>query len=209
MVTGPGRWLSIGLLTALPIGGAVIACTGGEDVAYSSSGLTSDAAADGPRNLTEAGFLPTKEGPAKPSPQPTGKPFACGTAGLDLDGGPCDPAAGYGCCLVASGGGVAANNQCDEQRAYSLAALCQATNDTFIACLGTDGENLCCWQPQGNGRFHARYRSACDSDGFEACDPAAKDGCLTGGPCEAVSCRGVQVGYCKPAGAPTRNPCPQ
>lgn len=199
MVTAPGRLVAIALVVMLPLGATAIACTGGDDLAYSGGDGADggDASSDGRPMVDDSGFLPTKNRDAGPALVRNVDPIACGDPALEPEGG-CAPSAGYGCCITGAGGN---DNQCAEQVTFSLdplASFCRGGGDVFVACLGTDGDNLCCWQPvAGNGGFSLRYRAACDQGGFEACDPKAGGGvCLTGGPCKPTTCKGVELGYC-------------
>jgi hypothetical protein len=195
--------LVVGCVVALPIAAAVLACTAGDELAYSSAPSTvggTDAAADTGRVVGDS-MVEVPARVADGATLPGIAPLAC--AGLT---GACDPTAGMGCCLRNVPGNVGADNACFEQVQHFSSSSCGAKGDVFLACLTSDADNTCCWQSETSGAMNTRYRASC-KDGVEACDPGAAGGgvCASGGACTAVTCKGVIVGYCG-GGAPPCQP---
>jgi hypothetical protein len=215
VVIPPSRRLRFVFLLSVPIAGAIAACTAGEEISYQDANLTPDGAVveagrEGgpPIPVVDGGFiLPIRgfDGSTTIPPLPDG-PLPCGTGGLDLEGGACDPTEGLGCCLLKNGGVPdPASNQCNWQGFYFQGGttFCKTQGDVFLSCLGSDPDSMCCWQNDNAGLFHTRYRANCDG-GFEACNIAAKGLCSDGTVCQSAFCGGVEVGFC---GA--TSPCPQ
>jgi hypothetical protein len=205
--TGRSRAWLVALVVSLPAIGAAFACTAGDPLVYSpnaGAGPSSPAAEAGVDGGTEAGrpadggVLITIANESDGGLLPAISPLAC--TALDADGG-CDPTAGMGCCLAATGLG----NMCFEQVQHFTGTECQNDGDVFLACLTSTADSTCCWQPEGSSRMNTRYRADC-AGGVEACDPNDNGGvCSTGGPCTPAICKGVTVGYCG-TGAPPCQP---
>ena len=196
--------LVVGWVVALPIAAAFLACTAGDEVAYSSASVNGDG---GPDAVEDTGRIVGDSAVEVPARAPDGAvlpaiaPIAC--AGL---AGACDPTAGMGCCLRNLPGNLGAENVCFEQVSHFSASSCVAQGDVFLACLTSDADSSCCWQVETSGAVNTRYRSSC-KDAVEACDPGAVGGgvCAGGGACTSVMCKGVLVGYCG-GGAPPCQP---
>ncbi len=206
-MTGPSRrrWLRIAAVVGFPAVGAAIACTAGEDIAYQSSPITGDGGVDGPvadggGRIVGDSTIDVRERTGDSGGFPPSMPFKC--TGLDPDAG-CDPTAGLGCCLAAASDPVGTGNKCFEQREAFEGTQCAAAKDVFIACLSSDSDNTCCWHKEANNTTNTRYRAACDG-GVEACDPTADGGgvCAMKAKCNAVTCKGVVVGYCGEGSSP-------
>lgn len=194
----------VACVVALPTAVACLACTAGDELAYSSGSsigdggapdavgsgrIVGDSAVEVPARVADGAVLPAVAA------------FAC--TGLS---GTCDPTAGMGCCLRNVPGNVGADNLCFEQVQHFSASSCLAQGDVFLACLTSDTDSTCCWQTENGGAVSTRYRASC-KDGVEACDPGAVGGgvCASGGSCTSVTCKGVLVGYCG-GGAPPCQP---
>ncbi len=187
---------------ALPIAAAIVACTAGDELAYTPA----SGAEAGPSTAEDAGRVVGDSsvviGPraADGAVLPGAAPIACTSLGEA-----CDPSAGMGCCLKNVASNTGADNLCFEQLQHFGGSSCIAAGDVFLACLASVDDNRCCWQTEPNGTVDTRYRAACDG-GVEACDPSADGGvCATGGACTSATCKGVVIGYCG-GGAPPCQP---
>jgi hypothetical protein len=198
VVSGPtSRAVVLALGLALPLAAAVLACTAGDELAYTSALAsaeggpgTTDGGADTGRLVTGS-TTDASERASDGSFFPAIVPIAC--TGL---GSSCEPTAGLGCCLRNVAGNVGGDNLCFEQAQTFGGTSCHDPGDVFLACLTSDTDSTCCWTTEANGTANTRYRAAC-TGGVEACDPTVGLGvCSTGAPCTAVTCKGVQVGYC-------------
>jgi hypothetical protein len=199
MVTFSTRVLVLAGMIALPVC-ALIACTAGDEIAYQSSALTGDSGIipdEAGRLVAESGIEvrpPANDGGTLP---PTGPVQGCPI--IDPDGG-CDTSAGKGCCLPNTGVSSASNTCVDQVDYFSgLGKTCSQDRDVFLSCIGTDGDNTCCWEPGENGTFNTRFRAFCDG-GIEACNPNGPDGgpgiCLNGQTCMKKTCKGIDTGGC-------------
>ena len=204
----PARLAVLALVVTLPVA-VLVACTAGDAIVYPQQAATGEGGTpdDAGRIIVDSGIPPkpvVNDGAVLRPPNPN--PISCASTGLDSDGG-CDPTAGMGCCLPASNtSGDPTNNKCDEQvQFFESNEFCHAANDIFLSCLGSNTDSTCCWEPNATGAYHSRYRAACDSVGFEACDPDVDGGgtCSSGAACTHVMCRGVLIGYCGGV-----SPCP-
>ena len=168
------RWLarfafSVPLLAA----GVLAACESATnlDVSYATADASSDASsnADGEPD-GEAGVL-------EPSV---------------LEGCPCDPSSGLGCCVTTTG--AFCTNDHD---------TCTGEKGEFLRCARRDPtfESECCWLGSGVGAT-TRFAAACDG-GPTAC--LTDSDCIgTGQTCKTSTCAGFTFGQC---GA-TAPPCP-
>ena len=178
--------------------GTAIACTAGDALVYSGAGSPSEAGADGGDGggVADGGLLtmpPHDDGGFVPSIMP----LACN--GLDAG---CDPTAGMGCCLAGSSDTTGNDNACYEQVQHYNASACKNDGDVFLACLSSNADSTCCWQPEGSNRMNTRFRSDCDG-GIEACDPNADGGsCLDGRSVHADDLQGRRRGLLRRRDSP-------
>lgn len=109
-----------------------------------------------------------------------------------VEGCPCDPTLGLGCCVT--GSGAFCTNDLGE---------CSSAKGEWLRCARRDPtfESECCWSGSGAGAV-TRFASAC-KDGPSACLTDA-DCAGTGQPCKTVTCSGFTFGQCA-ANAPA---CP-
>ncbi len=198
-----GVYLGVSLIAlCAPVAAALVACTAG-DLRYTST--SSEAGAD-TGVVADGGPLSEGDGALFPLPPVSDggivasiRSVACSS--LDPDGG-CDPTAGSGCCLASSSNPTGSDNTCVDQLQHFGGTACMNAGDVFLACLGSNTDSVCCWQPEGDGRMNTRYRTDCDG-GIEACDPLADGGsCSNGAVCTPKTCKGVMIGYCGSGAAP-------
>jgi hypothetical protein len=109
-----------------------------------------------------------------------------------LEGCPCDPAAGLGCCVTSTGA------FCTDDL-----TTCSDARGAWLRCAKRDPvfESECCWMGSGAGSM-TRFAAACDG-GPTACLTDAD--CIgTGQKCQTNTCAGFEIGQC----AATQPPCP-
>lgn len=145
---------------------AALACESATnlDVAYSAAdGGSAVDAGDGGDAAPDGGELPTIS---------------------EVEGCPCDPASGLGCCVT--GSGAFCTNNADE---------CSSAKGEWLRCAHRDPtfESECCWSGSGAGAT-TRFASACDG-GPAAC-LTDNDCAGTGQPCKTVTCAGFRFGQC-------------
>jgi hypothetical protein len=199
VVTGPtpSRTLLLCLVVALPFAGAAIACTPGDEIAYTSSAVTGEGGTpDDSGRIVGDSSVDVIERPSDGGTIPPLVTVACPF--LDPDGG-CDPTAGMGCCLPKSGAvDSAAANTCAEQIQFFSEAttFCKTPGDVFLTCLASDSDNLCCWAAGANGTQYTARKSSCEK-GVESCNPlVGGTTCSNGQPCVKAKCKGLDVGAC-------------
>jgi hypothetical protein len=113
---------------------------------------------------------------------------------LVLEGCPCDPASGHGCCVTATSA-FCTNDY----------AICAGAKGEWLRCAKRDStfESECCWAGTGAGAT-TRWAAAC-TDGTTACLTDV-DCAGTGQSCKTATCAGFTFGQC--AAAPPSCPVP-
>jgi hypothetical protein len=201
VVIGPHR-LALALGLALPVASAVIACTGGDDIAYGGRGTVLDGGrqdgADEAGRIVHEGGVDVVERPEGGHVEPSNG-LPC-DVGIDVDSGGCESSAGVGCC-------VGASKICVDQREYyeHVPGKCDAPGSIFLSCLQGDDDNTCCWGVDTtNETKFTRFKGSC-TNGPASCDPAAAGGsCPNGDTCNPIKCNGLSLGYCGKG----PSPCP-
>jgi hypothetical protein len=199
-VIAPARALLLACVLALPVAGAAVACTGGDDVSYAGTGSPPDGGrSDG---SDEAGRI-VRESGADVITRPEGghvdpsNGLPC-DVGVGVDSGGCESSAGLGCCAGAA-------RVCVEQAEYYSHApgKCDAPGSIFLTCLQGDDDNTCCWGIDATSQTKfTRFTASCTS-GPASCDPKADGGaCPNGDTCHPVTCNGTALGYCGSGASP-------
>jgi hypothetical protein len=170
----------LALLAACATFGALAACRSAVnlDVTYRDASPTADASDDG----GEAGIPP----------------------GTQLEGCPCDEAAGFGCCVTSVGPSFCTTDL----------GQCEAEQGVFMKCFRPDPntESECCWHGDvvGSSKSQTAYAAYCDG-GPPACatDNDCRNFAQTQRTCLVKLCgtAGPQIGVCgAEGGAPPACP---
>lgn len=172
-VSNTNRRLTIIVLVSVLVGAGALACESATnlDVSYALPDAATDAS-------PEAGDADPDAGSGEITV---------------VEGCPCDPTQGLGCCVTA------ANAFCTDDH-----DTCTAAKGEFLRCARRDHvfESECCWAGSGAGAT-TRFAATCDG-GPTACLTNA-DCTGTGQPCMTTTCAGFTFGQC----ATTAPACPQ
>ena len=195
----PGRAILVACVVALPLLGAAIACSGGDEIAYQAPGATSEGGAgggEGGRIVRESGtnaVEPAEAGHIDPS---NGLPCSAGLTAADPT---CDWSAGVGCCVRAS------DTACIEGAEYyaHVKDKCDQAGSVFVSCRQGDDDNVCCWGTDAvTGTKDTHFAATCGANPA-SCDPGADGGsCPNGAKCRTTTCNSVTLGYCGDGPAP-------
>ena len=209
-----GRTIVIaGLFIVLPLCGAVVACTAGDEISYDKAGFGKTDGGDGGADSGIPKVIVPSDAPVRPEVDDGGTyeasaPFPCsdGLTPDDQEDGGCQVSSGYGCCLRGASGAKA--SLCYERVQVELGTACHQGGETFLTCLGSRDDSVCCFYKGAGNTTNSRFRADCDGGIVEACDPTGPSPvrCQNGLGCVAQDCHGVTIGTCGPAPASV---CPQ